>query len=369
MRRTASLAVSCLLVALLATMFAVEAPAAERKVNIYFWYDYIPPEVIKDFETETGIKVVYDTFDSLEFMMTKVLTGKTGYDVILPSAAMMSRLVKAGALTKLDKSRLPSSKDLNPDIMKLLASQDPGNEHGVPYFYGTTGIIYNSKKIAERMKDAPVDSLDIIFKPEIAARFKDCGIAMVDYPEGVFSIALNYLGFDPFSKNEAEIEKAAALLSAARVNIRHFNTGSIINEMASGDICLALGWSADGLTAAARAAEAKNGVDVRYNIPKEGSNFFVDVMAIPEDAPDKDEAYAFINFLLKPRNIARCTNAILSANANSAASEFVDESIRNNPNVYPPKDVMAKLFAAAPRDAKSLRTVTRAWSKIVSGSQ
>ncbi len=348
---------------------AVPVAAGDKSVNIFFWYDYVSPKVIEDFEKETGIKVVYDTFESTELLITKLLVGKSGYDIVLPTASVIGNLISAGALQKLDQSKLTIAKDLNADIMAFVASQDPGNQYGLPYAYGTTGIMYNPGKIKERMTDAPVNSLDIIFKPELAAKFKDCGIAMADSPEGIMSVALRYLGFDPFSTNDEEIKKAGDLLIAIRPYIRHFKTGAIIGELAQGDICLALGWSGDAFIAAGRAAEGKAGIEVDYSIPKDGTELFADVIAIPADAPNVDNAYAFINFLLAPKNIAQFTNSFWYPNANSAATGLVDEAIRANPNIYPPKDMMAKLFAARPRDPKSLRTVTRLWTKFTTGGQ
>lgn len=343
--------------------------AAGKTVNIYFWFDYVPPKVIEAFEKETGIKVVYDTFEQTEMLTTKMLTGKTGYDIVLPTASVIGHYIGAGTLAKLDKSRLPAIKDLNPDIMAFVSKQDPGNQYGLPYAYGTTGIMYNVAKIAEVSKDAPVGSLDIIFKPELAAKFKDCGIAMADSPEGIMSIAMNYLGFDPFSTNEDEIHKAAALLAGIRPYIRHFKTGSIIAELAQGDICLALGWSGDAYIAAGRAAENKSGVEIGYAIPKEGTEIYADMMAIPADAPNADNAYAFLNFILAPKNISQFTNSFWYPNAVVPATPLVDEAIRNDPNIYPPKETMAKLFAARPRDQKSQRIVNRLWTKFMSGGK
>lgn len=352
-----------------APMLSETAAAEDKAVNIYFWFEYVPPETITDFEKATGAKVVYDNFDSVEMLTTKVLTGKSGYDLVMPGASTVGHYIKAGAIQKLDKTKIPNAKDLNPSVMAFLSRQDPGNEYAIPYAYGTTGIIHNPAKIADRMKDAPVDSLDIIFKPEIAAKFKDCGIAVVDAPEGVMSVALNYLGFNPFSTNEDEIKKAGDLLHAAKPNIRHFKTGSIISEFAQGDLCLALGWSGDAITAAARAEEAKNGVEVSYAIPKEGTEIFFDVITVPADAPHLDDAHAFLNFLLSPEISARFTNTILYPNAVETAKPLIEESIRSNPNVYLSQETMKRLFVAEPRDPKSLRTVTRLWTDFTSGSQ
>lgn len=343
------------------------APSDEKSVNIYFWYDYVPASVIAGFERETGIKVVYDTFESTEMLTTKVLSGKTGYDVVMPTASATGRLITAGALRKLDAGKLPNSKDLNPDILRFLAAQDPGNAYALPYVYGTTGIMYNPARISERMPDAPTNSLDILFKPEIASRFQDCGIAIADSPEGIMSIALRYLGLDPFSTDADEIKKAEALLLAVKPYVRHFKTGAIINEMAAGDLCLALGWSGDAFIAADRAREAKAGVEVRYAIPREGTEIYFDVMTIPADAPHPEAAHAFVNYLLTPRVIAEITNNYSYPNGSTAATGYVDERIRTNPNIYPPQETTATLFAAAPRDPASLRLVTRAWTKFTTG--
>jgi putrescine transport system substrate-binding protein len=367
MRRLAALALSML--ALSTAVLSGGASAAEDKtVNIYFWYDYVPADTIAEFEKQTGIKVVYDTFDAVEMLTTKALTGGSGYDLIMPGASIVGQYIKAGAIQKLDKAKLLNAKGLNPDIMAFLARQDPGNAYAVPYAYGTTGIIYNKAKIAARMKDAPVDSLDMIFKPEVASKFGDCGIAMVDSPEGVMSIALNYLGFNPFSTDEGEIRKAAELLTAIKPYVRHFKSGSIMSEMAAGDLCLALGWSGDAIGAATRAVDAKSGVDVGYSIPKEGTEIFFDVITIPVDAPHPENAQAFMDFLLTPQIAARFTNATLYPNAVEAAAPMIDETVRDNPDIYLSKETMKHLFAAQPRDQKSLRLVTRLWTGFITGT-
>lgn len=367
MRHLATLAASMFALSVCALTGSAQA-AEDKTVNIYFWYDYVPADTIAEFEKQTGIKIVYDTFDAVEVLTTKVLTGGSGYDLVMPGAAIVGQYIKAGAIQKLDKAELPNARGLNPDIMAFLARQDPGNDYAVPYAYGTTGIIYNKTKIAERMKDAPVNSLDMIFKPEVASRFQDCGIAMVDSPEGVMSIALNYLGFNPFSTDETEIRKAADLLTAIKPYIRHFKSGSIMSEMAAGDLCLALGWSGDAIGAATKAVDAKSGADVGYSIPKEGTEIFFDVITIPVDAPHPENARAFLDFLMTPRVAARFTNATLYPNAVEAAAPMVDETVRDNPDIYLSKETMKHLFAAQPRDQKSLRLVTRLWTGFITGT-
>lgn len=368
MRTSYAIYAARLVLCVLSSVLAInEAHAEEKTVRIYFWYDYVPKTVLKAFEEKTGIKVVYDSFESTEMLTTKILTGKSGYDVVMPTAQVIGQYIQAGALQKLDASKLTSAKDLNPDIMSLAATQDQGNAYGLPYAYGTTGIIFNPVKIAKKMPDAPVNSLDMVFKPEVVAKFKSCGVAMVDSPEGVVAIALRYLGLDPYSTDEGDINKAFDLLKSIRPNIRHFKTGVIMNEMALGELCLALGWSGDAMIAGSRAEEAKNGHQVHYNIPKEGTEIFFDMMAVPADAPHPENAHAFINFVLEPENIAEVTNAMFYPNANQAATALVDESIRTNPNIYFSAETTKTLFVAQRRDQKSLKLITRLWSNFKSG--
>lgn len=344
------------------------AVSQDKTVTVAAWADYIPPEVIADFETRTGIEVVYDTFDSLEFLETKLLTGGSGYDLVLPSALVANRLIQAGALQELDKEKLRNYANLDPEILAFLAQHDDGNRYGVPYLWGTTGILYNPKLVSERLENAPVGSLDIVFDPEVAAHFADCGIAMIDSPEEVVAIALNYLGLDPFTDRAADLEKAEALLSSVRPHIRHFRTGAIINGLADGDLCLVLGWSGDAGLAYVRAEEAGNGIEVAYAIPEEGTEVFFDFLSIPVDAPNPDNAHRFIDFMMEPAAIAEVTNQYFYPNGNKAAFEYVADEVRNDPNVYPPEELMQKLFPNLPRDHKTLRMLTRSWTRFKTGS-
>jgi len=304
----------------------------------------------------------------LEFLETKLLTGGSGYDLVLPSALVANRLIQAGALQKLDKTKFANYENLDPEILAFLAKHDDGNRYGVPYLWGTTGILYNPKLVSERLENAPVDSLDILFDPDIAARFADCGIAMIDSPEEVVAIALNYLGLDPFTGNSAELERAEALLTSVRPHIRHFKTGAIINGLADGDLCLVLGWSGDAGLAHVRALEAGNGVEVAYAIPREGTEVFFDFLSIPVDAPNPENAHRFIDYLMEPSAIAEVTNQYFYPNGNWAALEFVTEEVKNDPNVYPPAELMEKLFPNLPRDHRTLRLLTRSWTRFKTGS-
>ncbi|WP_420333618.1 polyamine ABC transporter substrate-binding protein [Roseibium sp.] len=344
------------------------AISQEKTVTIAAWADYIPPEVISGFEARTGIKVVYDTFDSLEFLETKLLTGGSGYDLVLPSALVANRLIQAGALQELDKAQFGNYANLDPDILAFLAKHDEGNKYGVPYLWGTTGILYNPKLVSERLENAPVGSLDILFDPEIAAHFADCGIAMIDSPEEVVAIALNYLGLDPFTADAAVLEQAEALLTSVRPHIRHFRTGAIINGLADGDLCLVLGWSGDAGLAHARAIDAGNGIEIAYAIPREGTEVFFDFLSIPVDAPNPENAHRFIDYLMEPEAIAEVTNQYFYPNGNKAAFELVAEEVKNDPSVYPPSEIMEKLFPNLPREHGALRLLTRSWTRFKSGS-
>jgi putrescine transport system substrate-binding protein len=341
--------------------------AKDREVKVYNWSDYIDESILEDFTKETGIKVTYDVFDSNEVLETKLLAGKTGYDIVVPTGAFLSRQIKAGVFQKLDKSKLSNIGNLWPEVSKRVDVYDPGGEHAITYMWGTTGIGYNEGKIKERMGEAPVNSWDLVFKPEIAAKFKDCGIFMLDSPDDILTSALRYLGLDPNTKDEAELKKAAELLKAVRPNVRKFHSSEYINALADGDICIAVGWSGDILQARDRAKEANNGQVINYSIPKEGAMMWFDMMAIPKDAENVEEAHAFLNYLLKPEVIAKASNYINYANGNLASKEFISEEVKNDPAIYPDDATMNNLFVKLAYDAKTQRAVTRLWTGVVTG--
>jgi putrescine transport system substrate-binding protein len=341
--------------------------AEDKEVRVYNWSDYIDPKILEDFTKETGIKVVYDVFDSNEVLETKLLAGKTGYDVVVPTGSFLSRQITAGVFQKLDKSKIPNISNTWPEVYNRVAIYDPGNEYALNWMWGTTGVGYNEAKIKERMPDAPVGSLDIIFKPEIAAKFKDCGIYVLDSPEDIIPPALNYLGLDPNSSNPDDLKKAEDLLLKIRPYIKKFHSSEYINALANGDICMALGWSGDILQAASRAKDAKNGQVIKYNIPKEGTQMWFDMMAIPADAKNVEEAHIFLNYLNKPEVMAKASNFISYANGNLASQKFIDEEILKNPAVYPDADTLKKLYVKKAWDNKTQRTVTRIWTHITTG--
>jgi putrescine transport system substrate-binding protein len=348
---------------------AAAAPAAaeEKVLNVYNWSDYIEASVIADFTKETGIKVQYDVFDSNEMLETKLLAGNTGYDIVVPSASFLYRQLKAGVHQKLDKTALPNLANIDPDIAKRLEAFDPGAEHSVNYMWGTSGVGYNVKKIAERMKDAPVDSFAMFYDPKIASKFADCGISILDAPSEVIGTVLIYLGKDANSEKKEDLDAAEAVLKAVRPYIKNFHSSNYIEQLANGEICLALGWSGDVLQAKTRAVDAKNGVEIDYRIPKEGAVMFFDQMVIPKDAKHPKNAHLFINYLLRPEIAARNSTYISFANANKAATPLVDAAVTGNPNVYPPAELMAKLVPDMPESAEFSRLLNRSWTTVKTG--
>jgi putrescine transport system substrate-binding protein len=358
--------------ALLLVCAAAPAIAQERVVNIYNWSDYIDPKVLEDFTKETGIKVRYDTFDSNEILETKLLAGKTGYDVVVPSQTFLKRLIDAGVFQKLDKSKLPNLQHAWPEITKRLQIYDPGNQYAVNYMWGTTGIGYNVQKVKERLGAIPLDTWDIIFKPEILSKLQDCGIHALDAPEELLPSALKYLGLNPDSKDPKEIEKAGELILKIRPFIQKFHSSEYINALASGDICLAIGWSGDIFQARARAREVaektgKPAVEIDYVLPKEGALMWFDSFAIPKDAPNAEAAYLFIDYMMRPEVAARNSNAISYASGNITSQKGIEKLILENPSIYPTPEVFNRLYTVTPYPARIQRTVTRVWTKVKTG--
>jgi len=346
---------------------ATIATAQERVVNVYNWSDYIDASILEDFTKETGIKVVYDVFDSNEILETKLLAGGTGYDVVVPTATFLQRQIAAGVFQKLDKSKLPNMSNLWDEITTRVATYDPGNEYAIDYMWGTTGIGYNVEKAKQILGTDEKPTWDVLFKPEVAAKFKDCGIHILDSPTDVVPSVLAYLGLNPDSHSPDDLAKAEELLLTVRPYVRKFHSSEYINALANGDICLALGYSGDIFQARDRAAEAKAGVTVDYSIPPSGAQMWFDVMAIPADAPHLAEAHEFLNYIMKPEVIAKASDFVFYANGNKASQQFISKEVIEDTAIYPPADVMNKLFTTTPFDAKSQRVLTRMWTKVVTG--
>lgn len=347
---------------------AATAAGGEKSVNVYNWSDYIAEDTNANFEKKTGIKVTYDVFDSNEVLETKLLAGASGYDVVVPTMNFLGRQIQAGVFLPLDKSKIPNYANLDPVMMKKLESQDPGNKYAIPYMWGTTGIGYNVDKVKAALGSTDLtNSLDIVFKPENISKLKSCGVTVLDTPSELIPITLNYLGEDPNSTDPAVINKAAVLLKSIRPYITNFHSSQYIDALANGDICLVVGWSGDIIQARDRAAEAGNGVNIAYAIPKEGAPQWFDMLAIPKDAKHVDEAYAYINNLLDPQVMANNSNFISYPNAVPKAKELMDKSITDDPTVYPPPEVAAKLFTFAIIPPEVDKLYTRIWTELKTG--
>ena len=340
---------------------------AEKVVNVYNWSDYIDPDVLKDFEKETGVKVVYEVMDSNELLETKLVAGRTGYDIVVPSANFAARQIKAGIFQKLDKTKLPNLKNMDPEVMQRAALHDPGNEYAVDYMWGTNGIGYNPDKIAKAFPNAPLDSWALVYEPENASKLKSCGIALLDSPTEITKTVLSYLGKDPNSETAEDLALAEAKLMKIRPYIRYIHSSQYINDLANGEICVAVGYSGDVLQARDRADEAKNNVTVKYAVPKEGTVIWFDMMAIPKDAPHPNNAHAWINFIMKPEIVGDISNFVNYANGNKASLPFVKDEVKNDPGIYPPPEIKAKLFPDLAHTPEYTRLLTRTWTRFQTG--
>lgn len=351
-----------------ASLVATGAMAQDKVVNVYNWSDYIAEDTIEKFEAATGIKVVYDVYDSNEVLEAKMLTGSSGYDVVVPTSDFLQRQIAAGAYQTLDKSQLPNLANMDADLMAGAGVYDPGNEYATIYMWGTTGIGYNAGAIAERLgDDFEVNSWSLVFDPEVVSKLADCGVTFLDAPSEILPAAMNYLGLDPRSTNAADLEAAAALLETIRPHVRYFNSSQYINDLANGDICVSVGWSGDVFQALARAEEAENGVEIGYVIPDEGALQWFDMMAIPVDAPHAAEAHMFINFIMDAQITADITNYVWYANGNAASMPMVDDEVKSDTGIFPTEAAKARLWGSKVYDARTDRLITRLWTRVKTG--
>ena len=364
----------CILLAITIALLLSMAPAAIAKeiLHVYNWSDYMdegPGGPVSVFEKQSGIDVTYDVFDSNEVLEAKLLAGKSGYDVVFPSTNFIGRQITAGVFQKLDRSKLKNFHHLDKDILKVLESVDPGNKYSIPYMWGTTGLGYNVKKVQAAFGgNAPVDSWDLIFKPENAAKLKDCGLVLLDDPSEILSLTLHYLGLDPNSLDAKDYkEKALPLLNSIRPYIKYFHSSQYINDLANGDICAVIGWSGDILQSRDRADEAGAGVEVAYSIPKEGAGTWFDMIAIPSDADNVDNAHKFLDFLMEPEVIGGITNYVSYPNGNADAFPFIDKEIREDKAIYPSAETMKGLFTMKNMPPKVSRVRTRVWTQLKTG--
>ena len=345
---------------------AISVQAAST-VHIYNWSDYIGETTLADFEKATGIKPVYDVFDSNETLEGKLLAGRTGYDVVVPSNHFLGKQIKAGAFQKLDKAQLPNYANLDPSLLKRLERNDPGNQYAVPYLWGTNGIGYNVEKIKAVLGVDKIDSWAMLFEPENIKKLSSCGVSFLDSGDEMIPAMLNYLGLNPNSENPEDYKKAEAQLLKIRPYVTYFNSSKYISDLANGNICVAAGFSGDIFQARERASEAGKGVEIAYVIPKEGGNLWFDMLAIPRDAANVKEAHAFIDYLLKPEVIAQVSDTVGYANPNPKAGELMNQEVRTDEAVYPPQAVVDKLYVNSELPPKIQRLMTRSWTKVKSG--
>jgi putrescine transport system substrate-binding protein len=357
----------------MALALACIAPAPAQSpnggtLNIYNWNDYINDETLRRFEAETGTKVRYDLYDANETLDAKLRAGHSGYDLVVPTASPFLALqVKANLYRPLDKAKIKNYANLDPQLMRQLTTDDPGNQHAVPWMWGTLGIGYNSAQVAQIMAGAPVNSLKMLFDPAIVAKFKSCGVVILDSPTDVFPAMLSYLGRAPDSKKKEDLDAATDALMKIRPFVRKFHSSEYINDLANGDACLAFGFSGDIKQAAKRAVEARKDYKVIYAIPQEGSQVWIDTWAIPADAEHADAAQRFLDFVLRPDIAALNSNKIGYANGVPASRPLIDPAIRDDPTVYPPDEVRKRLYTISPPDRAYERQRTRAWTRVTTG--
>jgi putrescine transport system substrate-binding protein len=340
---------------------------SQKVLNVYNWSDYIDPTVVPAFEKEYGIKVNYDVFDSNEVVETKLLSGRTGYDVVVPSASFLQRQIQAGVFQKLDKSLLPNLKNLDPVITHIIEVHDPGNQYSVNYLWGTSGIGYNEAKIQQAMPNAPVDSLAMFYDPKVIRNFKDCGVSILDAPDEVVGTVLIYLGRNANSEAPEDLKAAEQVLLSIRPFVRYVNSSRYIEDLANGDLCLALGWSGDVGQARARARDNGKGVQIKYNIPREGAIMFFDMLAIPADAPHPRNAHLFINYLLRPDVAAKNSTLMHYATSNAAAYSLIDPAVYNDRGIYPSDAQRAHLYPNAAHSLAYTRELNRTWTRFKTG--
>jgi putrescine transport system substrate-binding protein len=338
--------------------------AEDKQLNIYNWADYIGKNTIVNFERATGIKVVYDTFDADTMLEAKIMAGGSDYDVVSTSTDFFSRQIKAGVYLPLDKRKLPNWKNLDPRILAIESVSDPGNVHAVPYMHSINGFAYNVDMIKARMPNAPVDSLDMLFKPQIISKFADCGVSFLDSAEDVLQLALNYLHLDPNSSKPEDFKAAERLILAVRPYIRSFDSSEYMNGLANKEVCIAMSFSADYAASRARAKAAGVTVDLAFTVPKEGANASFDAFLIPVGAPHLEAAYKFLNFMLQPQVIADITNELHYGNDNLAANALVDPRILSDPAIYPTPAITARLYQTKEVSAATERIRTRTWTHI-----
>ncbi|WP_428507488.1 polyamine ABC transporter substrate-binding protein [Roseateles sp.] len=355
--------------ALLAAAGPARAQEEEKVLNVYNWSDYIAEDTIRNFEKETGIKVRYDNFDNNEIVHAKLVAGKTGYDIVVPSSYWAKMQADGGLLRKIDKSLIPNYKNLDPEVQAQLSKLDPGNEFFVNWLWGfsTVGINVDKVKAALGGMPMPENAWDLIFKPEYMAKVKSCGVSFLDSATEVVPAALHYLGKPPYTKNVGDFAAVPALLKAVRPHVSLFSSSGYINDLANGSLCVAMGYSGDINIARQRAIDGKTGQKIEALIPKTGGIIFMDVMVIPADAPRPGNAHKFINYILRPEVHAGLTNKVFYANPNKEAKKFVKPDVANNPSVFLSDSDMKKMAAPDAINNDVRRQMTRIFTSFKTG--
>ena len=372
-RRTAILALAC--VAGLSSCgggksagdTAAKPGGGAKVLNLYIWSDYLAADTLANFEKQYGIKVHPAYYDTNETLETKLLAGSSGFDIVVPSASSFERQIKTGAYLLLDKSKLPNLQNMDPQLMARVASNDPGNAHGVIYLWGSNGIGYNEKMVRALMPDAPLDSWRLVFDPAVVAKVAKCGISLLDSPAEMLRAVYSYMGKDPNSPSADDLAQAEAVLLKIRPYIRNFSSSEYIEALANGDLCIAVAYNGDVMQARDRAREANKGIDVKYVVPKEGSILWFDMLAIPKDAPDPDSAYAFMNYMMTPQVIADVSNFKRYANANAASQPLLLPAVKDDPGIYPTAEQRQKLALQLADSPEQTRAITRVWQKFKTG--
>lgn len=351
----------------LASPWVRPSHAAGGSLNLYNWSDYIGETTIDDFQTETGINVVYDLYASAEEMQAKMLAGSTGYDLVIQSGLALPQEIKAGVYQKLDRSRLKNWSNLDPDILRILEGFDPGNSYGEPYMWGSVGFTFNMDMVKKRLPGVDLSSLDVIFKPENAAKLADCGISLLDSPTDIGFMVLSWLGIDPSTAGPDDYRKMVEAFKPIRKYITTFDNSNYLTSLPNKELCVANSWSGDYAVAKSRAAEAGVKIDLQYFVPKTGVPAWIDLWCMPADAKNLDSAYAFLDYMLRPEVIAKCTDYTGYANANKAATALVDPAIASDPAIYPDAETLKRMYTVKPQTEEQDRDLTRAWAEIKAG--
>ncbi len=343
------------------------APGGGNVVNVYNWADYVAPDTLANFEAEFGIKVNYDTYDSSEVIDVKLLAGNSGYDVVVHSNQFSSRLAPIGVFEKLDWSLLPNVSNLDPAVMAQIDTYKQVSDYQVPYHWGSTGYAWNVEMVRERLPDHPMDSSDVLFDPDVVSKLADCGVTLLDGPTDLFPMVLAYLGMDPNATDADSLAAAERQLATVRPYIRYFSNQKMISDLPNREVCVAMSWSGDYAQAATRAEEAGIDIELRYTMPKEGSGLWIDGLYIPSDAPHRENAYRFINYLLRADVAADIANTVFYANANRASWQYIEPELRNNPAIFPDEQSWERLYPILSADPKDERPRTRAFARVKSG--